>query len=197
MRVTDPIGVGRMEALLAGGAPRTPAEARCSSLLSELRRDPVHAPEELRSRVLAQMPAERRLPRPLVRSPRRALLLVPAVLALALLAATVHGFVSPRQSRSPAAAAESAAPAAKPRPTGTPAFGAAVPNAAKEAPRRSSHASRVVRSAAGFLAFEGLIVLAVVAVLGLAAVLVRLRRRRLERQLLGAWPAGDRGDLME
>jgi hypothetical protein len=82
----------RMEALLRGDAPRTQAEERRSALLGELRGTTLRAPEALRTRVLATAPAQRQgfaLRRP---SWRLALVVLPATLAVAVVAALVHGF---------------------------------------------------------------------------------------------------------
>jgi hypothetical protein len=91
MSATDVIGFERLEALLRGDAPRTAAEATRSELLGELRGAALRAPEELRARVLSATPARRRLAarRP---SLRLALVALPAALAVAVVAALVHGF---------------------------------------------------------------------------------------------------------
>jgi Domain of unknown function (DUF4349) len=92
MSTSDVISVERLEALLRGGAPRTTAETRRADLLAALRGGVLHAPEELRSRVLAVAPA--RTPRWLALPSRRlALVAVPAALGLAIAAAVVHGIV--------------------------------------------------------------------------------------------------------
>src|SRR6266404_1583074 len=80
----------RLEALLAGDAPRDADEARRAALLDELRGATLRAPDTLRARVLASAPASRRafVPRP---SRRLVFVAVPAVLGLAIAAALVHG----------------------------------------------------------------------------------------------------------
>jgi hypothetical protein len=90
------MSVERLDALLRGDEPRTAAEARRAALLGELRAATLHAPPALRARVLATGAAQRRLSLP----PRRlALVVVPAALAVALLAAVVHGIVGSSGSR--------------------------------------------------------------------------------------------------
>src|SRR5438067_129734 len=91
MSATDVISLERLEALLRGDAPRTADEARRHALLDELRGAALRAPEELRSRALSAAPSPRRVgvPRP---SRRLALIVLPAALVLAVLAAVVHGF---------------------------------------------------------------------------------------------------------
>lgn len=199
MSGTDAIGIERLEALLAGEAPLTAPEARRAALLAELRSGTLHAPEALRARVLAQRPARSRLLRPVPLPRRRALVLVPALVALALLAAAVHGIVSPSpRAAAPAATAEQLAPSVKSPVAGAPAVGDS--SRAKPAPARahgSSRASRTLGSAARFLALEGLVALALLPVAAFALALVRARRRRDERRLLGATAPRRRGDLME
>ena len=95
MPVTDPIGSERLEALLAGDPPRTPAEEHRASLVADLRGGALRAPEALRERVLRPASSRRRLPRRVRPSRRRALVLVSVALALALVAAAVHGVVAP------------------------------------------------------------------------------------------------------
>jgi hypothetical protein len=94
MSATDAIGLERLEALLGGDAPRTAAETRRAALLSDLRGATLHAPDALRSRVLAARPEPRRsffAQRP----PRRlAFVVLPAVLAVAVTAAIVHGLTT-------------------------------------------------------------------------------------------------------
>ena len=196
MSATDTIGIERLEALLAGAEPGTPAEARRAALVAELRGGALRAPEVLRSRLLARATAGARRRQPLLGSRGRALLLVPAVLALALLVAGVHGLVSP-SPRPAAVTAEKAAPSVEAPASTSPALG--VSSRAKQAQPvgGSSRTSRVLRSAAGFLALEGLVVGSVLVVAGLALALARVRSRREERRLLGTSPAGRRGDLME
>src|SRR5438046_2672175 len=90
MSATDVIGTEGLEPLLRGEAPRTPDEARRHALLGELRGVTLNAPESLRARLAAPAPARRRVaaPRP---SRRLALVVATAALALAVLAAVVHG----------------------------------------------------------------------------------------------------------
>ena len=87
------IGLERLEALLAGDAPRTSDEARRAALLAQLRDATLSAPEALRSRVLATAPSRRRA---FVRRPSRRLVFVviPAAFALAATAAIVHGLTT-------------------------------------------------------------------------------------------------------
>jgi hypothetical protein len=117
MSATDAIGLERMEALLRGDAPRTPAEATRSALLGELRGTTLRAPDALRARVLAPKAEPRGV---VLRRPswRLALVVLPATLGLALVAALVHGFT---RSGNPTAAqpqpavvhGEAATPSAK------------------------------------------------------------------------------------
>jgi hypothetical protein len=90
MSASDVIGIERLEALLRGDAPRTDAEAARTVLISELRGATLRAPESLRARVAASVPAPRRRE---MRLPSRRLVfvLVPAALAVAVGAAVVHG----------------------------------------------------------------------------------------------------------
>lgn len=68
-------------------------EIEHAALIAELRATPLHAPDSLRSRVLANAPAVRRSTR-FRRPPRRlALVAVPLALAVAVTAAVVHGIV--------------------------------------------------------------------------------------------------------
>ncbi|HEX7525614.1 MAG TPA: hypothetical protein VF327_04865, partial [Gaiellaceae bacterium] len=87
------IGLERLEALLAGDAPRTSDEARRAALLGQLRDATLSAPEALRSRVLATAPSRRRT---FARRPSRRLVFVviPATFALAATAAIVHGLTT-------------------------------------------------------------------------------------------------------
>ena len=87
------IGLERLEALLAGDAPRTSDETRRVALLAQLRDATLSAPEALRSRVLATAPSRRRA---FVRRPSRRLVFVviPAAFALAATAAVVHGLTT-------------------------------------------------------------------------------------------------------
>jgi hypothetical protein len=80
MSAADAIGVERLEALLRGGEPRTPAEERRATLLAGLRAASLPAPEALRARVLASAPAGRG------RVPRRRLALAAVSVAAALAA---------------------------------------------------------------------------------------------------------------
>jgi hypothetical protein len=94
MSATDAIGLERLEALLGGDAPRTAAETRRAALLSDLRGATLHAPDALRSRVLAARQLPRRsffAQRP---SRRLALVVVPAALAVAVTAAILHGLTT-------------------------------------------------------------------------------------------------------
>src|SRR3954468_16536902 len=94
MSATDAIGLERLEALLGGDGPSTAAEARRAELLSDLRGATLHAPDALRSRVLAARPLPRRSffsQRP---SRRLAFVVVPAALAVAVTAAIVHGLTT-------------------------------------------------------------------------------------------------------
>jgi hypothetical protein len=93
MSASDAIGLERLEALLAGDTPRTTDEKQRAALLAQLRNATLSAPESLRSRVLATAPSQRRslAPRP---SRRLVFALVPATLALAVTAATVHGLTN-------------------------------------------------------------------------------------------------------
>jgi hypothetical protein len=94
MSATDAIGLERLEALLGGDAPRNAAETRRAALLADLRGATLHAPEALRSRVLASRPAARRpffSQRP---SRSLALVVLPAALAIAVTAAIVHGLTT-------------------------------------------------------------------------------------------------------
>ncbi len=81
------VTVERLEALLRGDAPRTPAEQRQSALVRELRAGVLQTPPALRARVLAAGPAPSR-------RRRFVLVLVPAAAAVAVLAAVVHGIAS-------------------------------------------------------------------------------------------------------
>lgn len=85
----DAIGFERLEALLAGDAPRTADESRRAELLTQLRSATLSAPEALRVRVLASAPTQRRTFewRP---SRRFVLVAIPAACALAVAAAIVH-----------------------------------------------------------------------------------------------------------
>jgi hypothetical protein len=92
MSTSDVISAERLEALLRGGVPGTAAETRHADLVAALRGGVLHAPEELRARVLAAAPA--RAPRRVALPSRRlALVAIPAALGLAVAAAVVHGIV--------------------------------------------------------------------------------------------------------
>ena len=93
MSASNAIAPERLEALLAGDAPRTTDEARRAALLAQLRAETLSAPEALRSRVLAGAPSRRRgfAPRP---SRRLVFAVIPAALALAVTAAIVHGLTT-------------------------------------------------------------------------------------------------------
>src|SRR5260370_1144021 len=80
----------RLEALLAGDAPRDADEARRMALLDELRGATLRAPDALRARVLASAPAPRRAFVPRL-SRRLVFVVVPAALGLAIAAPLVHG----------------------------------------------------------------------------------------------------------
>ena len=95
MSATDAIGMERLEALLGGDAPRNAAETRRAALLADLRGATLHAPEALRSRVLAARPAAQR---PFF-SRRLALVVLPAALAIAVTAAIVHGLTNSSSPR--------------------------------------------------------------------------------------------------
>ncbi len=98
------IGAGRLEELLRGQEPRTQAEVRQVALFAELRGGALHAPDALRSRVLASAPAARRS-FALRRPPRRLVLVaVPLALAAAVAAAVVHGIVGSGSGRADRAA---------------------------------------------------------------------------------------------
>jgi hypothetical protein len=92
MSASDVITVERLEALLRGGAPRTPEEEHRAALLASLRLGALQAPEALRERVLAAGP-ERAHRRAVVPSRRLALVAIAAALGIAVAAAAVHGFV--------------------------------------------------------------------------------------------------------
>ena len=93
MSASNAIGHERLEALLAGDAPRTSDETRRVALLAQLRDATLSAPEALRSRVLATAPSRSRA---FVRRPSRRLVFVviPAAFALAATAAIVHGLTT-------------------------------------------------------------------------------------------------------
>lgn len=93
MSASNAIGHERLEALLAGDAPRTSDETRRVALLAQLREATLSAPEALRSRVLATAPSRRRA---YVQRPSRRLVFVviPAAFALAATAAIVHGLTT-------------------------------------------------------------------------------------------------------
>ena len=189
MSAADPAGAERLEALLAGEEPRTPAEERRALLLAELRGGAPVAAAALHARVLARADAPARSRRrPLPGGRARILALAAAVVAVALAAAAVHGVVSPGPGLRPVA---SSARTTAPAPAATAGIAAATQPAAP------SRASRSFHSAVGFLALEGVAGAAALALAAVLLVLVRERRRREERRLLGASAAGRRGDLME
>jgi len=90
---SDAIGFERLEALLAGDVPRTTDEARRAAVLAQLRETTLSAPEALRSRGLATAPSRQRS---FARKPSRRLVFaaIPAVFALAVTAAIVHGLTN-------------------------------------------------------------------------------------------------------
>ena len=125
MSTTDAIGPARLEALLRGDVPRTAAEERRTALVGELRNATLRAPDALRARVLASGPAPRRSFAPRA-SRRLVFVVVPAALALAIVAAIVHGLTGSSGSRSTTVSAQAHAPAvarAKALPTYTTANG--------------------------------------------------------------------------
>jgi hypothetical protein len=93
MSASDAIGFERLEALLAGDAPRTTDESRRAELLTQLRSTTLGAPEALRERVRQTAPSRNRSFgwRP---SRRLALAAIPAACALAVAAAIVHGLTT-------------------------------------------------------------------------------------------------------
>jgi hypothetical protein len=198
MAATDPIGFERLEALLRGQEPATQGERRRAALLAELRAGSRPAPARLRARVLSAKSPPRWLSVGLP-SRRLALVLVTAAAGVAVLAAAVHGVVSPEPRAAGAFSARASAPVAK----AAPAIGSAP--APEAAPRATAPArgrsGRIVHSGLGFLALEGRLVLAVLAsILGLLALVAaglavgEARRRRDGRRLLSS---GRREDLME
>lgn len=145
------IDLERMEALLRGDAPRTPAEERRSALLGELRGARLAAPEALRARVLATPRAPSRRP-----SWRLGLVVVPAALVLALAAALVHGF---RHSGARPAASDSAQALKAPAAGTAPAAGARLAHtdasltlrvAGDELAQKTDTATRLATSLGGF-----------------------------------------------
>ena len=94
MSASDAIGIERLEALLGGDAPRTPAEMRRTALLNDLRGATLRAPDAVRVRVLAARPASRRTFFAQLPSRRLVFVVVPAALALAVTAAVVHGLTT-------------------------------------------------------------------------------------------------------
>jgi len=86
----------RLDALLAGDTPRDAGEARRAALIGELRAATLRAPDALRARVVSAAPAPRRFAVP---TRRLVLVAVPAALALALVAALVHGLTGSSGSR--------------------------------------------------------------------------------------------------
>ena len=93
MTASNAIGAERLEALLAGDAPRTSDEERRAAVLDQLRAATLQAPETLRSRVLTVAPSRRRAfaSRP---SRRLVFAVIPATFALAVTAAIVHGLTT-------------------------------------------------------------------------------------------------------
>ena len=126
MSASNAIALERLEALLAGDAPRTTDEARRSALLAQLRGATLSAPEALRSRVLAGAPSRRRgfAPRP---SRRLVFAVIPATLALAVTAAIVHGLTTGSGSHpvSGAAAVTTVSHSVAKRPANVPTFSTA------------------------------------------------------------------------
>lgn len=98
MSASDAIGLERLEALLAGDAPRTSDETRRADLLAQLRSTTLSAPETLRARVRATAPSRNRSFgwRP---SRRFVFVAIPAACALAITAAIVHGLTTGSPSR--------------------------------------------------------------------------------------------------
>ena len=94
MSASDAIGIERLEALLGGDAPRTPAEVRRAALLVDLRGATLRAPDAVRARVLAARSASRRTFFAQLPSRRLVFVVVPAALALAVTAAVVHGLTT-------------------------------------------------------------------------------------------------------
>src|SRR4051794_28812764 len=94
MTATDAIGLERLEALVAGDAPRNAAETRRTALLGELRGATLRAPESLRARVVAARPVPRRSFVPQLPSRRLVLVVVPAACAIAVTAAIVQGLTT-------------------------------------------------------------------------------------------------------
>jgi hypothetical protein len=93
MSASDAIGTERLEALLAGDAPRTSDETRRADLLAQLRSTTLSAPETLRERVRTAAPSRNRSFG--WRPPRRLVLAaIPAACALAVTAAIVHGLTT-------------------------------------------------------------------------------------------------------
>src|SRR5258706_3031792 len=99
MSATDAIGLERLEALLGGDAPRTAAETRRAALLADLRGATLHAPDALRSRVLAARPLPRRSFLSQRPSRRLVFAVVPAALAIAATAAIVQGLTTSSSPR--------------------------------------------------------------------------------------------------
>jgi len=139
MSRSDTIGRERLEALLAGDAPRTSDETHRVAVLDQLRAATLTAPEALRSRVLEAAPSRRSAfaPRP---SRRLVFAVIPAAFALALTAAIVHGLTT--DSGSPVVAhhvAPSAKQFATPEAGGTSSGGSA--QAAPKAPADSAQST--------------------------------------------------------
>jgi hypothetical protein len=145
---SNAIGVERLEALLAGAAPRTTDEARRAAVIAQLREAALSAPEALRSRVLATAPTRRRAfaPRP---SRRLVFAVLPATLALAVTAAIVHGLTTGSGSQPLSAHSSLKAQLARPE-TAVGAGGGAV-----KAPSDSFRAATVGSAAQSTLAPTG------------------------------------------
>jgi hypothetical protein len=125
------------------------ANPRQEALFAELRGARLGAPERLRARVLAAEPAPARFRHARV-SRRRALVLVPAVLTLALVAAVVDGIVQPGGGSQPQSlTALSKVPHGAAPNTGAGSsgsvhsFGAVAPNAAPALPSVAGSSTRI------------------------------------------------------
>jgi hypothetical protein len=131
MSASKTVTVERLEALLRGDPPRTPAEERRAALLDELRAGALHAPPALRARVAAAGAAPRR--RLAFPQRRLALAVVPFVAAAAVVAAVVHGIVGSSGSSPRPVAAREAGRAVHGAGAPVP-FGAATPAPSAAAP---------------------------------------------------------------
>lgn len=90
------MSTAELDALLAGRVPRTDEELRLTTVIDALRAAPPRAPQELRARVTALRAQPRRFTLP---APRRLLfVLVPSVVAIAVVAAVVHGLTGSTRS---------------------------------------------------------------------------------------------------